>query len=775
MMKLLTRKIDRKTILVLLFIFLIGFIYRIVNLGTNLPGLYNDELYFILSAYSQVYNIKYLTVSNQSFLAIVYNIISLYIPSVLLFHVNTFSARFPIAIYGSLMVIPIYLLGNELFGNKKIALLSSLFWAISPSAVVTSRVGYGVEIFPLFIFLFAIYFWIKYLNSYKIKYLILVSSLIFIITIFSSTSVWDLIPLVGFILYTLFPKVRNKIILRKHKNISYIDYILAFVLIIVAVWIGLLYSSIIFSHLGYSGISGIPVGFLLVSKEFPHSLIDFFLRYGYALSPWKTFWLGEFSHTGLYYDSPVFVPFMMIFLAPFFYFSVFGIPLFYRKNLKIMHAYYLLVGVMLLCLMQPVFNITNPYYGFEPSEGIFALPFYSILTAFSFYYFLDWSYKTLRNRENNSSHNYIKNPVLLTWNSNKKTIVAILVATLLLFAGLNIASFTEDLFVSSNACYQDNNTSINYMYYGWNHVTDYLVENHLYNETIYYTPGKEGSNNLTNNNILNYWFYHQNFPLYWLYAFSDGKIQKIDLLHAGSLPPFPKNFSIVLSQNPRYTQLLSANGINNTILYTVYRTDGKPAIEVIQLKNEINASEKNDLLNYKLFYKTNIKKFEEFHSPSLQNVSSQITIQVEFSLKYGTLKSGEKYNLINSTTRTFSLGLWPSIYFHDAENGSFLPMGTIYSNFGNYSAPNTWQRIFDSIPIVYNTTYLLTVTFYNDCMYFYVNDTLQGTYLINYPLYPLSPPVFYVDSTINATIDYVGIWSKALNTWEIGYTFYNTL
>lgn len=134
--------------------------------------------------------------------------------------------------------------------------------------------------------------------------------------------------MVGFILYTLFLRVRNKIILRKHRNISYIDYMLAFVLVIMGLWIGLLYLSVIFSHLGYSGISGITVGFLLVSKEFSHSLIEFLLQYGYALSPWKTFWLGEFSSTGLYYGAPVFVLFMMTFLVPFFYFSVFGKPIF---------------------------------------------------------------------------------------------------------------------------------------------------------------------------------------------------------------------------------------------------------------------------------------------------------------------------------------------------------------------------------------------------------------------------------------------------------------
>ena len=96
MVKLRTRSISRETIFILFFIFFIGLLYRIVNLGTNLPGLYNDELYFLLSAYSQVHNIGYLTVSNQAFLGIVYNIMNLYIPSILLFHANPFSARFPI-------------------------------------------------------------------------------------------------------------------------------------------------------------------------------------------------------------------------------------------------------------------------------------------------------------------------------------------------------------------------------------------------------------------------------------------------------------------------------------------------------------------------------------------------------------------------------------------------------------------------------------------------------------------------------------------------------
>lgn len=770
------KPVEKITLTALMLIFIAGFAYRMVNLGTNLPGLYNDELYFLLSAYAQLYHIENLTVSGYNIVDFVFYTINGYLPSIMLFHTSPFSGRFPVAVYGSFMVFPIYLLSNEILKNKKVALISALLWAISPSAIVTSRVGYGVEIFPLFIFLFATYFWIKFFNSYQLKYLALSLPFIFLLLIFPSLSIWTLIPLSGLIIYTTFPKIRSKFIMRKYKDINHFDYIIAFFIAIAAIWIGLSYSPVIFSHLGYGGISGIPQSFLLVSRTFPYSLLDFLLRIGYALAPWKTFWLGEFSSTGLYYGSPVFVPFMMTFLLPFFYASVFGIPIFYRENKKIMHAYYLLIGIMLLGLVQPVFNITNPAYGFEPSEGIFALPFFSMLAAFSFYTFLEWSFKTLRTNKTENTGGTTGDFIYVKKNSTKRAISAILIAAVILFAGVNIVSFSSDLFVSSNVHYQDNNTSQNFIFYGWDHVTNYLVENHLNNETLYYMPGKGGTYNLTDPANFNYWFYHQNFPLYWLYTYSGGMITSIHPLYTGSLPPVPKNSSIVLSQNASYQGLLSANGITNKVLYTVYRADGKPAIEVIQLKNTINASEKKMILESNLFYDTNISKFEEFNIPSLSELSSQITVSIKFALRYGTLKPGEGYSLINSITPTFSLGIWPqNIFDRGSSNASFVPVGAIYSNFGNYSAPNTWQRLYGITPLVYNTTYFMTLMFYNDTAYLYVNDTLVGTYLINYPLYPLSPTIFYVNYNIDATIDNVGIWSKALSAGEIGYIYYNGL
>lgn len=770
------KSIKNSILTILFLIFIIAFLYRVINLGSDPPGLYIDELDFLLSAYAQLYNIGYLLVPGYNLSNFIFYTIDGYIPSIILFHVNPFSARFPVAFYGSLMVFPVYLVTYDLFKNEKIALISSFIWAISPSAVVTSRVGYGVEIFPLFLFLFFIYFWMKFLRYHQWKFLAL-SSIIFIVMFaFPPIEVWALIPTIGTIIYTIFPEIRKKAILRRFKNITYVEYIVAFFIAITTIWMGLLYAPYIYSFLSLSGaLAGIPEGFLLVSRSFPYSVLDFFLRIGYALAPWKTFWLGEFSSTGLNY-GPVFVPSMMIFLVPFFYVSVFGIPFFYRKNKKIMDTYYLLIGLMLFGLIQPVFNISNPYFNFEPSEGIFALPFYCMLSAFSFYLFLEWSFKTLKTNKIKTMGNAIKDFTLVKKGSSRRAIAAILIAVVVLLAGANIASFSSDLFVSSNEYYQNSNTSMNYIFYGWNHVADYLVNNHLCNETLYYTPGRGGvSFNLTNPNNFNFWFYHQNFPLYWLYTYSSGKIIKLQPLYPGSVPPVPSNSSIVLSQNASYPQLLSANGINNRILYTVYRSDGKPAIEVIQVKDAINASEKKAILVSNLFYDTNINKFQQFNISSLSGLSTQITVSVKFSVPYGSLKSGEGYNLISSVSPTFSLGVWPrNIFIHGSSNASFVPIGAIYSDFGNYSAPNTWQRLYDYAPLAYNTTYMLTLKFYNHREYLYVNDTLVGTYLIEYPLAPVSPPIIYVDYNINATIYNLNIWDIGLNVGEIGYIYYNS-
>lgn len=764
------------SIFLLLLIFAIGFFYRIYNLGTDLPGLYNDELYFFLSAYAQLFHIGYLLVPGYNISNFILYSINGYIPSIIIFHTTPFAARFPVAIYGSMIVFPLFLVAYELFNNKSVAFISCFFWAISPSAVVTSRVGYGVEIFPLFLFLFFLYFWIRFNKNRKLRYLAF-SLIVFTLSlIFSSVGTWSLIPMTGLILYTTLAKLFNKTIFRKNEKITYAGYTAAFFVSLSLIWIGLLYQTHIYLLMGIrERIYIVPQNFLLISQPFPKSIFEFFIRLGYAFAPWKTFWFSEFSSSGLYYGSPVLVPSMLLFMLPFFYVSLIYIPYFYRKNNQVKHAYYILIGLMLFGVVQPVFNITNPYYNFEPSEGIFALPSYCILSAFPFYLLLKWCLKSgiLNHRLNIK---FIDRPINLNLSYKKKWIPTIILVCLVIFAGINIANFSMDLYSSSNTNYEDNNyTSLNYMFYGWDHATNFLLENNLLNETIYYTPGKEGFNNLTNINNFNYWFYHQNFPLYWLYVYSGGRIKSIRPLYTGILPQVQGTSAIVLSQNSSYSNLLTANGINNTILYTVFRQNGRPAIQVIQINDMISVTDEKKLLQYNIFCQDNINKCEKFNISSLQSIGSEFTVSTKFSIPYGSLKPGEKYTIIGSETPTFALGMFPqNIYFRGVSNTTFVPIGTLYSNFGNYSVPNTWQRLYGSTPLHYNTTYLLTMTFENGIMDLYLNDTIIGSYKLNYPLYPLSPPIVYIDYNINATIGQVGIWNQTLNLGEIWFLNYNS-
>ncbi|MGC9124228.1 MAG: hypothetical protein ACP5IB_09240, partial [Thermoplasmata archaeon] len=519
---------------------------------------------------------------------------------------------------------------------------------------------------------------------------------------------------VGIIIYTILHIIESRMIPKHYGQKNYLYSIINFFIALTLIWISLLIAT---SSSIISNIIGIPSYHFLIHEAFPNSLFGFFIRLGYALAPWKMFWLDEFTNIGLNYGSPVFVPSLLIFTLPFFYASVFLIPLFYRRNANIIKAYSLTLALMLFGLIQPIFNTTNPDYGFEPSEGIFALPFYCYFIAFSLYIFLNWIYKSLKSQQNKSSPSKLQNQALNIKKFNTKLFSVILIAVLIIFASINIVSFTNELFVSSVAHYEDDNASLNYMFYGWDQVTNYLLDKNLLNVTLYYTPGKEGNHNLTNIENLNYWFYHQNFPLYWLYTFSNGKIRKINLLYPGSVPPLPKNSAIVLSQNASYPKLLKSNGYNFEVVYTVYRANGEPAIQVIEIRNTINSTEISQMVKSNIFYAGNISSPTSYIIPSLSNITTQFTVSVNFTYTENMTKPNTIYSIIKTYSPAFSLGMWSmSFISKGAPNSTYVPQGTIYTNIGNWSLLGSWIRLSGYQPLLPNVSYVLTLTFNNKDM-----------------------------------------------------------
>src|SRR3989338_5274337 len=132
----------------LILILTVAAILRFYQLGANTPSLDWDEVahgynaYSILKTARDEYGYKF-PLSFRSFDDYKPPIYTyLVVPSVAIFGLNDFAVRFPSALLGVLTVIFTYLMVLKLFKNKNIALLSSLFLAISPWHLQFSRVAF---------------------------------------------------------------------------------------------------------------------------------------------------------------------------------------------------------------------------------------------------------------------------------------------------------------------------------------------------------------------------------------------------------------------------------------------------------------------------------------------------------------------------------------------------------------------------------------------------------------------------------------------------------
>lgn len=135
----------KNTYFIILFIFLFSLTLRSFNLGSIPYSLHTDEVYAgyqgnkIVKTGSDIFG-NHLPLYIDKFgdyrPAGIFYIVGLFTSTLGL---NDFTIRFPVAVIGSLTVIPLYLLVLLLFNNKKIAFISSLLLAISPWHIIASR------------------------------------------------------------------------------------------------------------------------------------------------------------------------------------------------------------------------------------------------------------------------------------------------------------------------------------------------------------------------------------------------------------------------------------------------------------------------------------------------------------------------------------------------------------------------------------------------------------------------------------------------------------
>jgi 4-amino-4-deoxy-L-arabinose transferase-like glycosyltransferase len=216
---------------ILVFFVLLGLIIRISGITTHPSGFTPDEASFGYDAYSILKTgrdqwgtklpLVFKSFGDDKLPVYVY----LTVPSVAIFGLNEFAVRLPNAILGAFAIPVIYLLVEELFKNKKLALFSAFLLSISAWHVMLSRGAFEANLTTFFLPL-AVFLFLKSLKNSK--YLVL-AFLVFIVNIFTYHTARILTP--GILLFLIF-NYRGKL---KENKIFYITFIFSIVLLLISI------------------------------------------------------------------------------------------------------------------------------------------------------------------------------------------------------------------------------------------------------------------------------------------------------------------------------------------------------------------------------------------------------------------------------------------------------------------------------------------------------------------------------------------------------------
>lgn len=216
----------KKDKIALLLIFLLALFLRLYKLGSIPHTFHEDEVlsgyvgrYIVQNGFDLYGNKWPLWYFNK--FGDYYIIGPIYLSgiSTLIFGVNEFATRFPHAFFGALAIFPLFYFTLEIFKNKKIALLSSLFLSITPWHVVLSRTT-TEGIIGTTLFLWGLVFLLKSAKNYKLSQL-------FISFLFFLSGYWIYHP------YRLYPPLTfiAFLIIFWHsikKNKRYLTYLIIF-------------------------------------------------------------------------------------------------------------------------------------------------------------------------------------------------------------------------------------------------------------------------------------------------------------------------------------------------------------------------------------------------------------------------------------------------------------------------------------------------------------------------------------------------------------------
>lgn len=183
------KKLSNPFVLVL-FIFIFGFILRFYNLSSIPKGLYPDETAIGYNAYSilesgkdefgKSYPIYFRSFDDYKLPLYIYST-SL---AIKLFGATDFSVRVTSALFGSLSIIFIFFLTYVISKKKYLASTTALFLALNPWELFFSRAGYEVNVATSLMLLGTLLFVLAVKNK-KVTIFLLLSALAFLLSVYT--------------------------------------------------------------------------------------------------------------------------------------------------------------------------------------------------------------------------------------------------------------------------------------------------------------------------------------------------------------------------------------------------------------------------------------------------------------------------------------------------------------------------------------------------------------------------------------------------------------
>jgi 4-amino-4-deoxy-L-arabinose transferase-like glycosyltransferase len=191
---------------VLLLVFVTAFVTRVWGIGNHPVGFNQDEAALGYDAYSLLktgkdqWGVSWPLVlrSFGDFKLPLYSYLA--IPSIAAFGLNEYATRFPSAILGFFAVVVTYLMVLEMTKNDKLAVLSSLFLAISPWHISLSRGAFEANLTAFFM---TVGVW-TFLKGLKNKKWLCLSSVFLGLNLFSYHSARLVTPLIYALLILAF-------------------------------------------------------------------------------------------------------------------------------------------------------------------------------------------------------------------------------------------------------------------------------------------------------------------------------------------------------------------------------------------------------------------------------------------------------------------------------------------------------------------------------------------------------------------------------------------